>query len=314
MSSIGRTVEDVKKLIHHAKLTEGELLPVTQTLEFTPDFGEDRDSTVLLELDAKLFETLKEGESGVLRGDPEDGAVFCTKGKTYEVREAETSNSLVLVPQLSFADSLEKSGERKIQNSQVCGIHYTYLELRPCKPRIQKLRVLLAERPYSGPDAQEEEGDGQKYCWNDLLDRIQCSEEELDKALLEMEAYHLYGFWQVLEFDYRFKVVSHILNLIEEKSLPLDGIPRISTIKALSELEPRPVITQCFDYYLKPTGVDTDDGDSFYTLIDDKICRICAEVLLKPAGKFNRVFQKVLQQTSVNWKVWHWLTDLQHQK
>lgn len=68
------------------------------------------------------------------------------------------------------------------------------------------------------------------------------------------------GFWQVLEFDYRFKVVSHILNLIEEKSLPLDGIPRISTIKVLSELEPRPVITQCFDYYLKPTGVDTDDG------------------------------------------------------
>lgn len=298
MTCIGRTVEDVKKLIHHAKLTEGELLPVTQTLEFTPDFGEDRDSTVLLELDAKLFETLKEGESGVLRGDPEDGAVFCTKGKTYEVREAETSNSLVLVPQLSFADSLEKSGERKIQNSQVCGIHYTYLELRPCKPRIQKLRVLLAERPYSGPDAQEEEGDGQKYCWNDLLDRIQCSEEELDKALLEMEAYHLYGFWQVLEFDYRFKVVSHILNLIEEKSLPLDGIPRISTIKVLSELEPRPVITQCFDYYLKPTGVDTDDGDSFYTLIDDKICRICAEVLLKPAGKFNlSEFLSIWQQS-----------------
>lgn len=54
--------------------------------------------------------------------------------------------------------------------------------------------------------------------------------------------------------------MSHILNLIEEKSLPLDGIPRISTVKALSELEPRPVITQCFDYYLKPTGVDTDDG------------------------------------------------------
>ncbi|XP_063586994.1 sister chromatid cohesion protein DCC1-like [Penaeus indicus] len=119
MSSIGRTVEDVKKLIHHAKLTEDELLPVTQTLEFTADFGEDRDTMVLLELDTKLLDTLKEGESAVLRGDPEEGAVFCTKGKTYEVREAETSNSLVLVPQLSFPDSLEKTGERKIQNSQL---------------------------------------------------------------------------------------------------------------------------------------------------------------------------------------------------
>ena len=28
-------------------------------------------------------------------------------------------------------------------------------------------------------------------------------------------------------------------------------------------------------------------GDELYTLNDDKICRLCAEVLLKPAGKFN---------------------------
>lgn len=69
------------------------------------------------------------------------------------------------------------------------------------------------------------------------------------------------GFWQILEFDYHFKVVSHILNMIDSKSWPLDGVPRCEAIKALSELEPRTVMTQCFDYYLKCSDKDTDDGE-----------------------------------------------------
>ena len=73
-------------------------------------------------------------------------------------------------------------------------------------------------------------------------------------------SFFLIGYWQVLEFDYRFKVVSHILNLIEEKGLPLDQIPRLDTIKELSELEPKSVIAQAFDYYLVSTNKDTDSG------------------------------------------------------
>lgn len=61
-SILFRTVEDVQKLIHHAKLTEDELLPQTQTLEFASDFGEQNNNIVLLELDSKLLEALKEGD------------------------------------------------------------------------------------------------------------------------------------------------------------------------------------------------------------------------------------------------------------
>nr|XP_045599030.1 sister chromatid cohesion protein DCC1-like isoform X2 [Procambarus clarkii] len=259
MACIGRTLEDVKKLIHHAKLTEDELLPVTQMLEFTEDFGLDSSETVLMEVDQTLLETIKKDDKFVLRGDPDDGAVLCTKDKTYEVRLAETSNSMVLVPELSLPEE-EEAGERVLHSRQVCGIHYTYLELRQCKPRIHKLRTLLGEAPFSGVQSHAQECEGQRYTLSDLLDRVQCSEEELDKALQELEAYHLYGFWQTLEFDYQFKVVSHILNLIDSKSWPLDGVPRYETFKELSELEPRTVITQCFDYYLKPTGKERDDG------------------------------------------------------
>lgn len=32
-----------------------------------------------------------------------------------------------------------------------------------------------------------------RYTLSDLMNRIQCSEEELDKALRDIEAYHIYG-------------------------------------------------------------------------------------------------------------------------
>lgn len=299
MSCINRNVEDVKKLIHHAKLTDDELLPVTQTLEFTKEFGEDSSKTRLLEADSSLLDMLKEGERLVLKGDPDAGAVLCTKNKTFEVREAETSNSLVIMPEFSFPDSMmDASGERTLLNREVSAIHNTYLEIRPCKPRLRKLRQMLSERPYCGSENQDEDMEGERYCLDDFLNCVQCSEEELDQALQDVEAYHLYGFWQILEFDYRFKVVSDILNLIETNSWPLNGIPRIATIRTLSEAEPRPVVSQCFEYYLKPTGNITDEGDELFTLNDDKICRLCAEVLLKPAGKFNlNEFLTIWQQS-----------------
>ena len=33
----------------------------------------------------------------------------------------------------------------------------SYLELRPCRPRTEKLRQLLSECPYRGPEYEEEE-------------------------------------------------------------------------------------------------------------------------------------------------------------
>lgn len=59
---LDRTLEDVKKLIHHAKLTEDELLPVTQTLEFSPEFGEASEEVVVMEVDQALLTTIVQGD------------------------------------------------------------------------------------------------------------------------------------------------------------------------------------------------------------------------------------------------------------
>lgn len=42
--------------------------------------------------------------SVVFKGDKKESAVLCTETKTYDVKEAETSNSILLLPELTFPD------------------------------------------------------------------------------------------------------------------------------------------------------------------------------------------------------------------
>lgn len=210
------------------------------------------------------------------------------------------SNSLVMVPNMKLPDDIEKNTEMQLHNCQVTSILYTYMEIKPCMPRISKLRQFLSERPYTGPNEEDFSDElGKRYTEEDLLNKIQCSEDELQVALTDIEAYYIHGHWLTLDFDYRFKVVSHILNLIDDQKYNLDSIPREATIKTLSALEPKAIITQCFDYYLKSTDKKDDNDDELYSLMDDKVCCLCAEVLLKPAGKFNLAEFITIWQQSV---------------
>lgn len=68
------------------------------------------------------------------------------------------------------------------------------------------------------------------------------------------------GFWRILDFDYLFRIVSHITNLVQERGWPLDAIPHDKALEELSKLEPRTVMTQCLEYYLEPMHTDDEDG------------------------------------------------------
>ena len=67
---------------------------------------------------------------------------------------------------------------RHLQSLQVRGIFHRYLELRECKPRLSKLRSILAEKTYAGPKSVETDGP----TMSQLLDRVQCSQKELDQG------------------------------------------------------------------------------------------------------------------------------------
>ena len=70
---------------------------------------------------------------------------------------------------------------------KVAKVFYEYLEVRPCGPRLQKLRSLLEKGQYSGPEYEAEmlESKVKLFTLHDLLHLVQASEEELLCALKE---------------------------------------------------------------------------------------------------------------------------------
>lgn len=55
----------------------------------------------------------------VIRGDTEDGAVLCTGNETFDIKEAEISNSLLLVPGIEWSKDLPDTGEKEIKYREV---------------------------------------------------------------------------------------------------------------------------------------------------------------------------------------------------
>lgn len=55
----------------------------------------------------------------VIRGDKDEGAVLCTGSKTYDIKEAEISNSMLLVPGLVLGTDLQNEGEQDVKYKQV---------------------------------------------------------------------------------------------------------------------------------------------------------------------------------------------------
>lgn len=129
-----RTEDEVQAVLVTAKVSEKDLTPTTQVLSFSEP-SEIEDNLFLLELDGGLLDILSHGErylyprpsaskwfcislivrlcpcSVVFRGEKDESAVMCTKNRTYEVKIAETSNSLALVPEILWSSDTNIASE-----------------------------------------------------------------------------------------------------------------------------------------------------------------------------------------------------------
>ena len=107
------------------------------------------DDIKLLEVSKDLANSLCSGDILTIRGQESENAVICSKDKTYDIKEAETSNSLLLVPEIVLPGSISKSGSRSLSFSSVSGIFHKYLELIEIRPRLRKMKDLLMKSPYN---------------------------------------------------------------------------------------------------------------------------------------------------------------------
>lgn len=75
------------------------------------------------------------------------------------------------------------------------GVYHTYYEVKVCKPKVKKLRIILENSSYRGSEMESAliESGAKLYSTADLLLEIQASEAELHSALRELFAFDLNG-------------------------------------------------------------------------------------------------------------------------
>ncbi|XP_066191434.1 sister chromatid cohesion protein DCC1 isoform X3 [Sylvia atricapilla] len=234
----------------------------------------------------------------VIRGEKDEHAVLCSRDKTYDMKIADTSNMLLFVPGCKTPEELSADpASCNIIHSQIAGFSKNYWELRRCRPKLKKLRKLLMEDPYEGPDSQKDQtSTSSKYTTEDLLNLIQASEEEILHQLQVIDACKIEGYWRILDFDYEMKLLNHVTQLIDSESWPLSKVPLGVCLEELGSLEPREMIEHILLSYGRKY-VD-DAGEVFFEMREDKICRAIAQMLLQNAVKFNlSEFEEVWQQS-----------------
>ncbi|XP_064872053.1 sister chromatid cohesion protein DCC1 isoform X3 [Oncorhynchus nerka] len=327
---MSRTLEEVQATIQIAKLKENDLQNTIHCLTF----GESVSSGdyCLMELDDTLCKHIEAGKSLVIRGDQDERAVLCSEDKTYDLKIADTSNLLLLVPGCLTPDQLTTDNQASSQlvHAQIWGFSNSYWELRKRHPKLKKLKRLLMENPYEGPviSGQEDVTEGKvlinstrlyperllmenpyegpgisgqedvtegKYTMGDLLERIQASEEELEAQLQTIHACEVNGYWRLLDFDYEMKLLGHITQLVDSESWSFSKVPLRVSLEELGRLEPQEMIEQSLNCYGRRY---TDNDEVFFALNEDKVCRATAQMLLQNAAKFHLAeFQEVWQQS-----------------
>lgn len=279
-----RSSEDIQKILKLAKLNENDVLPTTQTIYFASD-DISNNNHKFLELDRTLTNTLKEGQVLRLIGDDNKSTVLCSTNHTYNLIEAETSNSLLLVKPFKYYGDITDQKQNCISKVLVQKIFYSYLEAVPSQPKFKKLRNILMQTAYKGPEHEYQLNQNDLVTKEDLLNQIQSSEEELLNELTSMNAITINGKVRLLDFEYHFRVLSYMLKVADGNSWPLDEIDMDETLKELDELFPKEVVTCLFRLYCVESKII--DGEQLYKYKEHDVCKFFAQVLLHSAGKFN---------------------------
>ena len=119
------------------------------------------DEVKLLEVTKDVAESFRVGDTLTIRGDETENAVICSKEKTFEIKEAETSNSLMLVDRVTLPDQVDKSvTDRRLGWSSVGSVIHKYIEIIEIRPKLRKLKEVLQKNLYNEDSRRENKTGG----------------------------------------------------------------------------------------------------------------------------------------------------------
>lgn len=258
-----------------------------------------------------MLAEIENGNQLTFKGALHEKVVLCTSKKTFEVRNAEQTNSLLVIPGLllgqatsdsplksptnnninkSLDRSLEDDEEssqiviqdHEIQHKPILKIFYDYMECRQVKPRFKKVQDLLHMTLFTGPENEHLIDRRSLFTRRQLFDTAQCSAGEFDELLRKIRCVRIDGFMRLLDYGYEYRVVTLMLSLISENSWSLDSVDRAETIAALDGIIPDEITKATFDYYTEEVP---ETGKYCYS--EEMVCRIIAQNVLQEGLKFH---------------------------
>uniref|UniRef100_A0A182I600 Sister chromatid cohesion protein DCC1 n=1 Tax=Anopheles arabiensis TaxID=7173 RepID=A0A182I600_ANOAR len=274
-----RSIDDVRTIVQHAKLDHKNLTNTAQAIYYPrSEEGHDIGNIKLLEVDEHILEEIKKGSEICFKGALNEKVVLCTESRTYEMKEAEISNSLLLVKGLKLAQATSRSPIKspkggvntsmdssieeeqedpdkidtidEVERKDVVKIFHDYFELRQVKPKYRKIIDLLRLTRYAGPENEHLIDRSLLFRFKQLLDTVQCSKDEFHEGLKKYRA---------IEVD------DHV------------------TLEAMQGIIPFEVVDGMFNVYTTPS--ERMPGRFQYR--EDLVCAMFAEKILQHGLKFH---------------------------
>uniref|UniRef100_A0A182NPC0 Sister chromatid cohesion protein DCC1 n=1 Tax=Anopheles dirus TaxID=7168 RepID=A0A182NPC0_9DIPT len=307
-----RSIDDVRTIVQHAKLDHKNLTNTAQAIYYpSEEAGHDLGNIKLLEVDEHILEEVQKGGEVCFKGALNEKVVFCTDSRTYEVKEAEISNSLMLVKHLkqaqatsrspikspksgvntSMDSSVEEEGEDaaavdtidEVERKDVVKIFHDYFELRQVRPKYRKIIDLLRLTRYAGPENEHLIDRSLLFRFNQLLDTVQCSKDEFHEGLKKYRAIEVDERVRMLDIEYEYRVVTLLLSVVSENSWEPDAIDKEITLEAMQGIIPYEVVDGTFDVYTFPS--ERIPGRFQYH--EHTVCALFAEKILQHGLKFH---------------------------
>lgn len=224
----------------------------------------------------------------VIRGQPDEDSVLCSQSKTYAIKFVGTSNSVFLVPPSDQSDNAVDCDQKHEKNQVVASVFKVApgnMELTEVAPRLDKLKLLLFENPYRGEDDKEmedfEAANRGLYRWDDLVDRVQASDDELRSGLQALSAVEIDGYWRVVDEKYMDMLLRMLLHSSVLNDWSLDALHEDEVVNVLkSDGFPCKLAEHCLHVY----GNKVDDGQvksCTWRLNETKVCVHLAREILR---------------------------------
>lgn len=165
------------------------------------------------------------------------------------------------------------------------------MELVEIAPRLDKLKLLLSENPYSSEEVSEmdymediEKNKRRLYKWEDLVDSIQASNEELTTGLLALSAVEIDGYWRIVDEKYMDMILRMLLHNLVLNDWLVDAINEDEVVSVLvSDGFPHKLAHHCLHVF--GNKVDGSMGTSSIWRLDERrVCMHFARQILR-AGK-----------------------------